>query len=345
MLAVRDCCCTADLCSKVTEHILSQIHHTVVVSISLIELHKCELRVVTCVNAFVSEYTADFVNSFKAAYDKTLEVELKRNTESNVLVESVVVCFERSCGSTACVCNKHWCFNLNEVLLIKEASDCGNNFGTLSECVSNVRVNDKINISLTVTHILILQAVPLFREREKGLGKESNFLSMNRNLALSCTENKALNTNDIADVPLLEFSKLVCTDIVHSYIYLHTVAAVTNVNEVSLAHISPGHNTSCNFNIDFSSLEKFLKLFVITVCLSDSLSLGFLVSLTKLSVADCHIILCDFKRIFTVLLHFVKLLNTDFLQDMNILFSLFLLRNSSVLDFFGHLFYNPFDVL
>ena len=61
--------------------VFSKIHHTVVVGICLIKLHKSKLRVMTGVNTLVTEYSADFVNLFKSAYDKSFEVKFKRNSE------------------------------------------------------------------------------------------------------------------------------------------------------------------------------------------------------------------------------------------------------------------------
>ena len=65
-----------------------------VVGVSLIKLHESEFGVVACVKSLVAEYSADFINSFKTAYDETLQVKLKRNTELKILVERVEVSLE-----------------------------------------------------------------------------------------------------------------------------------------------------------------------------------------------------------------------------------------------------------
>ena len=68
-------CSTYSLC-KVSEHALCKLHHTLVVCICLIKLHKCELRIMSCVNTFISVYTSDFIYSFKTTNDKSLKVKL-----------------------------------------------------------------------------------------------------------------------------------------------------------------------------------------------------------------------------------------------------------------------------
>ena len=71
-VAVRNAGSAAYLICNISEHILGKIHHTVVVCVCLIKLHKSKFRVMSCINAFVSENTSDLVNSFKTADNKTL---------------------------------------------------------------------------------------------------------------------------------------------------------------------------------------------------------------------------------------------------------------------------------
>lgn len=68
-------CAAYSLC-KVSEHTLSKLHHTFIICICLIQLHKCELRIMSCVNTFISVYTSNFVYSFKTTNDKSLKIKL-----------------------------------------------------------------------------------------------------------------------------------------------------------------------------------------------------------------------------------------------------------------------------
>ena len=74
---VNNLCCAENSLCNMTVKIFCKVHHTVVISVCLIEFHKCELGIVSCVKTFVTEYTTDFVNSFHTADDKSLKVKFK----------------------------------------------------------------------------------------------------------------------------------------------------------------------------------------------------------------------------------------------------------------------------
>ena len=62
----------ANLLCKITEHGLGELHHPVVIGISLIEFHQGKLRVVTGIDSLVPEYSSDFVNALHTADNQTL---------------------------------------------------------------------------------------------------------------------------------------------------------------------------------------------------------------------------------------------------------------------------------
>ena len=169
ILAVRNAGLSADLHCDVSEHILGKLHHAVIVGISLIKLHKCELGVMPCINALVSENSAYLIDSFKSADDKSFKVKLEADTQLNVLVESVIVGLKRSCCCAACIGNEHRSFDLHKALRIEVSSDRGDDLRTLDEGILDLGVADEVGISLSVTNVCICQTVPLFRQRQQGL--------------------------------------------------------------------------------------------------------------------------------------------------------------------------------
>ena len=76
----------ANLLHKIPEHGLGELHHPVVVGISLIEFHQGKLRIMTGIDSLVPEYSSDFVNALHAADNQTLQVKLQRNTKLYVLI-------------------------------------------------------------------------------------------------------------------------------------------------------------------------------------------------------------------------------------------------------------------
>ena len=79
---------------------------------------------------------------------------------------------------------------------------------------------------------------------------------MNGNFALLRPEYKALDTNNITNVPLLKFLEcFLPADVVHPDIDLNSVRTVPHINEVCTSHISPAHDSAGDGNDLF--LERF----------------------------------------------------------------------------------------
>ena len=95
-------------------------------------------------------------------------------------------------------------------------------------------------------------------------------MNVDRDLSHTCSENKSLNADDIADIPLLELSELFLADIVCTDIALDAVGIVTDIDEVSLTHITPAHDTSGELESNsLNSVESSLDLFLVAVSSSD----------------------------------------------------------------------------
>ena len=120
---ICDSSCAENLLCYVTVKVLCEVHHTVIVCICLIELHKCELGVMSCINTLVTEYSADLVYLFHTADDKSLQIKLERDTKLYVLVKGIEVSFKGTCCCAARIGNQHRSFNLHKALVIKVTAD------------------------------------------------------------------------------------------------------------------------------------------------------------------------------------------------------------------------------
>ncbi len=83
------------LFGDVMEQAFEPVTHIAQIAISLIKLDGGELRVMSGVDAFVSEDTADLIDPVDAADHALLEVELGGDTEIEVSVEGVEMGDER----------------------------------------------------------------------------------------------------------------------------------------------------------------------------------------------------------------------------------------------------------
>ena len=226
-------------------HVLGNIHHAVVIGVCLIQLDGGELRVMTGVHALVAENTADLVYALQTAYDQALEVQLGRNTQIHINVQRVVVGDERTSRRTARNGVQARGLNLHKTAGIHKVADLAHDSGALLKGIAYLRVDDQVNIALTVTHIGILQTVPLLRQRCKVFGEQRQLGYGNRNLTLLGTEYLALDTDDIADIELLVALVYVLAYIVALDVKLQTAVAVAHIREGSLAHDALGHHAAC----------------------------------------------------------------------------------------------------
>ena len=126
--------------------------------------------------------------------------------------------------------------NLHKTAGIHKVADLAHDSGALLKGIAYLRVDDQVNIALTVTHIGVLQTVPLLRQRCKVFGEQRQLGYGNRNLTLLGAEYLALDTDDIADIELLAALVYVLAYVVALDVKLQTAVAVAHIREGSLAH-------------------------------------------------------------------------------------------------------------
>ena len=82
------------------EERFGQIHHRMVVAISLVPLDHGKFRVMTRAQTFVAEVTVDFKNPLKAANDQALQIQFWRDTQIEVGIQGIVVGNKRASRRT-----------------------------------------------------------------------------------------------------------------------------------------------------------------------------------------------------------------------------------------------------
>lgn len=132
---------------------------------------------------------------------------------------------------------QHRGLDLKIAAAIKKAADLPNDLGTLDKGFLDLGAGNQIDVALTIAQLSILQAVPLVGKRKQRFGKQAYFPGMNRNFPLACAEDKALNPDDITDIPGVERRISLLAHIVDPDIDLHPAARVPQVDETGLAHV------------------------------------------------------------------------------------------------------------
>ena len=288
------------------------------------------------VHTFVTEDSANLVNSVETADDKALQVQFSLDTQVHFHIKGIVVSNERTSRRTYLQGMENRGINFDIAHIIQVISYLTGDLASLNEGVLNFGVNYKVNIALTVSCILILQTVPLFGQREERLGKELDLLRMNRDLALSCSENEALNTDDVTDVPLLlEFLEYISTNVIGADIYLDPVSIVTQVDEVSLTHITPAHDPAGDADdISVKCFKTGVFLLLVVAGISDNSGFLFLILSLESSSLAGNVELSCLEWVEASLTHSSQLIEPVLLEYIYVLLRLSL--NGRICLIFAH---------
>ena len=136
-----------------------------IIGIGLIKLHQCKLGVVPCIKTLVTENAAYLIDLFNAADYQPLEVKLKGDTQLEILVKGVKMCLKGSGSGAAGVDDKHGGLHFHKSLTVKEAADRADDLRALDKGVAHLRVDNQVDIALTVARVDVLQSVILLRKR------------------------------------------------------------------------------------------------------------------------------------------------------------------------------------
>ena len=232
----------------------------------------------TGVYTFVTIYTTDLEDSLKSAYNQSLQIKLKGNTELYILIQCIVMSLKGACCCSTCIGNQSWSLHFHEISSCQEVTDLFNDLGTFDEGILYILVHNQIYISLTITHIRIGNSMIFLRKNLKTLAQKRHLLCMNGNLTGLGTECIALHTIDITNIRFLKICVALFSDGVSCHIDLNGSFQVTDVTERRFSHHTLEHHTSGNGYMDRlcvhdrSSLIIIRILCVFCLCLIHSIS-------------------------------------------------------------------------
>ena len=110
------------------DNAFSQVHDILEICIGLVNLDGSELWIVSCVHPFVTENTANLINSLHTTNDEALEMKFGCNPQYHVNVLGIVVGNKWTGCSTACFVMENRSFNFKEALSIQVTTDFRDNF-------------------------------------------------------------------------------------------------------------------------------------------------------------------------------------------------------------------------
>ena len=266
-------CSAVYCCSNSCKHLLHKVHHPVVVLVCNVDLHTGELRVVGSVHTLVTEVLCKLVYTVVTSNDKAFQIKLICNTQVQRHIQSVVVGNERSCGCTSRDWLKDRGLNLKAASLVKETAHGRDDFGPLHECLPNLRVNDKVYISLAVSQLRIRECIKHLtilllddREHAQRFAQHCKLFCVDRFLACLGNKSKTFDTYNISNIKqflencIVKGLVLTRANLVPLHINLYPSALIHKLNECCSTHNSAAHDTAGNHNICEVALLRVVSL-------------------------------------------------------------------------------------
>ena len=99
---------------------------------------------------------------------------------------------------------QHRRFDFQEMTVVEILADSLYNFGPFDECVLDFRIDNQVQIALTVPRFFIGQAMEFFRQRPQGFGKECPFFDTDRRFPCMSRKDRAFYTDNVPDVQQFE---------------------------------------------------------------------------------------------------------------------------------------------
>ncbi len=227
-----------------------------VVGEGLVGFHGSELRVMGGIHALIAEDTADLIDPFKTADDQTLEIELCLNAQEHIQIQRVVMGAERACTCTDFHCLKNRGIHLKESAAVKELTDSRDDRASLAEHIANLGIDNRIHIALTITEIRVGQAMEFFGQHFQGFREQLQGSGMNGDFPGLGFKDCTGDTEDVADIIILEIRIGFFADIIAADIELNDALAVEQMRKAGLAHDAAGCHTAGDGNrLAFKRIE------------------------------------------------------------------------------------------
>ncbi len=195
-------------------------------------------------DAFVAEVAVDFINSFQAAGDQALQIKFGGDPQIQILIQRVVMCFERPGDGAAGFRLHHGGFHFQKIVPVHELPDQPDDQAAPDEDFLHRRVGDQIQMPLAVAGFDVRQTVPLFRQGANGFGRQAHRLGLQRQLVGLGPEKLSGNINNIANVQLFKDGKILLAEDVFGNVALQLAFPVLDFDKSRLAEAADGHQAS-----------------------------------------------------------------------------------------------------
>ena len=214
------------------------------------------------VHALVAEVLADFVHTFEAAHDQSLQVKLGGDAHIHVLIEGIEMGDKRPGRGTTGDDLQRRGFHFGITGLVKHTAHGADDRGTLQECILHAIVHHEVYVALAIAKLRVVEliighAVLIFHDGQgfQRFREQGQFLGMNTDLARLCAENETTNTDEVTDIEqllehrIVQFLVLFGADVIAGDIHLDAPFRVLQLHKRCLAHDAAAHHSSCDAHL------------------------------------------------------------------------------------------------
>ena len=255
MLAERHLPRSGNSFGNAGDQFLRQVHQVAVIAVCLIELQHRKFGIVMGGNPFVPEDAAQFINPVYSADDQALEVQFQRDSQIEFDIQGVVVRVKRTGQRATGDRLKDGRFHLEVSPFIQKIADFADDLAALDENRADVRIHNKIHISLSEPCLHIREPVPFFRQGQKILGQVEDPGCGDREFVRARAENGPFRPDDIAEIEQLKQLEIFGPDEIPAHIYLEPVLAVGKVHESGFPVRTQRNDAAADAHGFFSLLE------------------------------------------------------------------------------------------
>src|SRR5205814_6687280 len=137
---------------------------------------------------------------------------------------------------SACDRLQHRGLYFHKTTILKETADLANNHKTLGKNRARLIVRDQIEVTLAITRLDVLQAVPFFRQWPQRFRQQLQLVHLQRRLARFSRETGYFHSDEFAQLEQLNDFPGLRAEFLCLQINLHPSTPNFEVNEVTLSH-------------------------------------------------------------------------------------------------------------
>ena len=140
-------------------HLFHRVHHPFIILVRHVQFHLGEFRIMETVHTFVAEVLGELIHAVESTHNQFFQIQLIGNTQIERHIQSVVVGFERTGGSTTVERLQNRGFDFQIALFVQIVTHSVHQQCALDEGIFNVRIHDEVDVTLTIALLRILESI------------------------------------------------------------------------------------------------------------------------------------------------------------------------------------------